>query len=107
MESDWAFEYSSGHAGYRNKKTGEWLYIQEFTERISRKTEVFSVEDQQPFVDFIKNTYNCSNVTINDMGKIEINYNKSQEDLIQEIKKIATGWNAHYNFLKSLSRMMA
>lgn len=107
MESDWTFEYSSGHAGYRNKKTGEWLYIQEFTERMARKTEVFSVEDQQPFVDFIKINYNLSNVTINEMGKIEITYSKSQESLMETINDVAVGWNAHYNFLKSLSRMMA
>lgn len=107
MENEWVVEYDSGYAGYRNQKTGEWLYVQEYNERVLIKTDVFSVEDQQPFVDFIKINYNISNVTINEMGKIEITYSKSQESLMETINDVAVGWNAHYNFLKSLSRMMA
>lgn len=27
LTCDWYFEYSSGYAGYRNFKTGEWRYL--------------------------------------------------------------------------------
>ena len=41
MEKDeefWEFERSSGYAGYRNKKTGEWIYKEDYFRRQKTKT---------------------------------------------------------------------
>ena len=41
MEKDeefWEFERSSGYAGYRNKKTGEWIYEEDYFRRQKTKT---------------------------------------------------------------------
>lgn len=96
MENDWVSEYSCGYFGYRNRKTREWRYASEVHEMLSEKTIVLIVEDQQSFVDFLKKNYNLSNIVINEIGKIkiEINYTKSQEDLIEAIKHATMGWNA-------------
>ena len=29
-KDNWEFERSSGYAGYRNKKTGEWIYEEDY-----------------------------------------------------------------------------
>ncbi len=101
MESEWVIECSSGYAGYRNKKTGEWLYVQEYNERISIKTIFIVVKDKRQFISFINKNYDLSKVAIDDLNDVglSIAYPKSHEDLIESIKNVAIGWNAHYELI--------
>lgn len=38
IPDDWAFERSSGYAGYRNTKTSEWLYANVYLNRLDMWT---------------------------------------------------------------------
>ena len=58
MEKDeefWEFERSSGYAGYRNKKTGEWIYEEDYFRRQKTKT----VEEE--LLEKIKFALHCNN----------------------------------------------
>ena len=35
-KEDWSFERSSGYAGYRNAKTGDWIYESQYNKRFAR-----------------------------------------------------------------------
>lgn len=43
--SDWQFERSSGFAGYRNLKTGEWLYEQAYADRYSSDVKFIGMNE--------------------------------------------------------------
>ena len=58
MEKDeefWEFERSSGYAGYRNKKTGEWIYKEEEFRRQKTKTVEEELLEQIKFALYCNN----------------------------------------------------
>ena len=58
MEKDeefWEFERSSGYAGYRNKKTGEWIYEEDYFRRQKTKTVEEELLEQIKFALYCNN----------------------------------------------------
>ena len=58
MEKDeefWEFERSSGYAGYRNKKTGEWIYEEDYFCRQKTKTVEEELLEQIKFALYCNN----------------------------------------------------
>ena len=58
MEKDeefWEFERSSGYAGYRNKKTGEWIYEEDYFRCQKTKTVEEELLEQIKFALYCNN----------------------------------------------------
>ena len=54
-KDNWEFERSSGYAGYRNKKTGEWIYEEDYFRRQKTKTVEEELLEQIKFALYCNN----------------------------------------------------
>ena len=54
-KDNWEFERSSGYAGYRNKKTGEWIYEEDYFRCQKTKTVEEELLEQIKFALYCNN----------------------------------------------------
>lgn len=101
--NSWKFERSSGFAGYRNNKTGEWLSVEEFDRKMNQKSEIQRINIESKPASFLHaisnhlkqigdNSLNLNSVVITD-GTISFEVTDANRSCLDFINAVALGWN--------------